>query len=223
MYYLIYKITNNVNNKIYVGKHKTENKNDGYMGSGTILNRAIEKYGIDKFTKEILFECDNEVEMNQKEAEIVDEEFVARLDTYNVKLGGQGGWDFCNNNTVMQSEKSKKAWIKYGKSHPLINKHKQYLNSLTEEEWQEYKNKITNSLKLFYQTHDSPFKGKKHTDKSKAKIGRANSIIQKGKNNSNYGKCWIFNEKLKENKSIRKEELQLWLDKGWLKGRKIKF
>ena len=46
MYYLIYKITNNVNNKIYVGKHKTENKNDGYMGSGTILNRAIEKYGL---------------------------------------------------------------------------------------------------------------------------------------------------------------------------------
>lgn len=44
MYYLIYKITNNVNNKIYIGKHQTENKDDDYMGSGKIIKRAIEEY-----------------------------------------------------------------------------------------------------------------------------------------------------------------------------------
>ena len=130
MYYLIYKITNNVNNKIYIGKHQTENKDDEYMGSGKILKRAVEKYGLDKFTKEILFECNSLEEMNQKEAEIVDEEFVARLDTYNVKLGGQGGWDFCNKNSELQRQKAKQGWIKYGKNHPSLNSLKKYYQLL---------------------------------------------------------------------------------------------
>ena len=44
MFYLIYRITNKINNKIYIGFHKTKNKDDGYMGSGKYLNRAYEKY-----------------------------------------------------------------------------------------------------------------------------------------------------------------------------------
>lgn len=63
-YYVVYQITNLINGKIYVGKHATDDINDDYMGSGKILKKAIKKYGIDNFKKEILFECSSYDEMS---------------------------------------------------------------------------------------------------------------------------------------------------------------
>ena len=91
MYYLIYKTTNNINGKKYIGKHITENINDKYFGSGLYLINAIKKYGKENFTKEILFIFDNEEEMNKKERELVDKQLIDNDEYYNISLGGQGG------------------------------------------------------------------------------------------------------------------------------------
>jgi len=96
MFYTIYKITNKINNKEYIGKHKTSNLDDHYMGSGKNLKRAIIKYGIENFIKETLFVFDNEDEMNRKEAELVTEEYCNRKNTYNICEGGKGGWSYLN-------------------------------------------------------------------------------------------------------------------------------
>jgi len=51
MYY-VYKTTNIVNNKIYIGVHISNNiENDPYLGSGNLLLKSISKYGYDKFKR----------------------------------------------------------------------------------------------------------------------------------------------------------------------------
>lgn len=97
MIYYIYEIKNLINHKVYVGVHKTKSMDDGYMGSGKIILRAIKKHGIENFTKTILETFDNPEEMFQKEKEIVNDEFLARPDTYNLRRGGLGGFDYINN------------------------------------------------------------------------------------------------------------------------------
>ena len=82
MFYAIYKITNQINSKFYIGSHKTEDLNDGYMGSGKYLIHAQKKYGIENFKKEILFVFETADEMYAKEAEIVNEDFLATENTY---------------------------------------------------------------------------------------------------------------------------------------------
>ena len=95
-FYLIYKITNNLNQKFYIGKHKTDNLDDNYFGSGKHLKNAQEKYGLENFTKTILFYCANEEEMNLLEKTVVTQEFCNRDDVYNINEGGEGGWNYVN-------------------------------------------------------------------------------------------------------------------------------
>ena len=102
MFYLVYKITNTINGKFYIGCHKTYNLNDGYFGSGKILKLAVTKYGIENFVKEIIYEASTSEEMFQKEKELVQ----IGKHSYNLKLGGQGGFDFINEN-MSKEEKLK--------------------------------------------------------------------------------------------------------------------
>lgn len=88
LYHVIYKTTNLVNNKIYVGLHSTDKIEDGYIGTGWQLKKAIRKYGRDKFKREILYVFRDRDEARKMEAKIVNEEFIARPDTYNLLLGG---------------------------------------------------------------------------------------------------------------------------------------
>lgn len=106
MFFYIYQITNLVNGKIYVGKHKSDKHPDenGYYGSGKQILMAIKKYGIENFKKEVIYFCSSMEEMSNKEEKIVTKEFIKRKDTYNMHKGGSGGWEHINLNPSKRKE-----------------------------------------------------------------------------------------------------------------------
>jgi group I intron endonuclease len=129
MFYYLYEVRNKLNGKIYVGVHKTENMDDGYMGSGKVIKTAIEKYGIENFTKTILQQFSTEEEMFYAEKQLVNDQFLLREDVYNLRRGGTGGFDYINSSGILKfkgkthSESSKKMMGHVGNKYWLGKKH----------------------------------------------------------------------------------------------------
>ncbi len=187
MFFTTYLTTNLINNNIYIGTHITKDPNDDYLGSGIVIDRAIEKYGSENFKKEVLFIFDNAEEMFSKERELVNEAFLERPDTYNVKLGGQGGWDFVNKTGLNIYENHRENAIK---SFVLAN---QKLAELRlDENWCKIQgDKIREGLKNYYKDGgQNGFQDKLHSDETKKKIGSKN----KGKIPWNKGKKYTKNK-----------------------------
>jgi len=201
----LYQITNLINNKIYVGIHKTDNINDEYMGSGKIIKFAIEKYGIENFKKEILEFFDTYEDALIREKEIVTDEFLLREDVYNLRRGGVGGFDYINSVEELRITKNRKArqttnsryadklsdWAKMG------NKKRQELYGTPV-------NFLTSSRMLGHTTSDE-------TKKKQSQKGK----LRSGPTTSGFGSMWISDgivaKKIKNTDSI---------PDGWHRGRK---
>lgn len=115
--YIVYQTTNIVNNKIYVGIHKTKDPDtfDGYLGNGiyatqpytyqyakTKFQYAVKKYGSKNFRRKTLAIFNTIEEASDLEEQIVNEKFLARPDVYNMVLGGIDGYFKYKNIKVYQ-------------------------------------------------------------------------------------------------------------------------
>lgn len=207
-FFIIYKITNTVNNKIYVGAHTTKNINDDYMGSGHALSRAKNKYGLEKFTKEILHIFDNEQDMWNKELEIVNEDFCRRTDNYNIRTGGIGGWNHWNG-----SEAHKESSKRGGKtSAKRLNEFIAEQKANNTEWWQNWYSAVVE------QNRNKNCNGWIHfTDEERIKRRQDISKTQSGTGNSQYGRIWISNVLTKEVKRITINDT---IPEGWVRGKK---
>jgi hypothetical protein len=185
--------------------HSTSNLDDGYMGSGKRLRRSINKHGKDNHIREILEFFENRELLIEAEIKAITSEMVLDKDCMNLMYGGKGGFiseeqqrhrSICGSN--VHAEKMK---------NDLVYRERVIKQSRINLE------KYINSGKHNFKT----FTGKNHTNESKEKM-REKAKLRIGENNSQYGTCWITKDNL--NKKIKKEELEIYLNEGWIKGRK---
>jgi hypothetical protein len=174
--YTVYKITNNINGKYYIGVHKTNDPNDNYYGSGTTIKKAIKKYGKENFSKEILytFECKRDAYL--MESKIVD---INDPKSYNEKEGGIGGWDYVNLLNLpnpMHNEETKNKVISKLKGRKKIGK--EYESTITNaklgsearkgiKDSPEVCKRKSESLKKYYECNESFHKNKAKTKEHK--------------------------------------------------------
>jgi len=198
--YIVYKTTNLVNGKIYVGIHKQKTKwFDGYFGSGILLQAAIKKYGIENFVRETLHEYETLNECRKKEYEIVDVEFCKRKDTYNISIGGTGGDTLAG----YDADTIKKMRVKAGNN--ISSGIQKKIDSMGEEEREAFMNmRRENMLKVRIQPNN---KGRKHTGKQLENIIAASHAK---------GKIWCNNGS--KNKAVYPDEP---LSEGYVYGRVI--
>ena len=160
----IYLITNTLNNKIYIGKHSTDNLDDGYMGSGKLIKKAIQKYGIENFTKEYLAFCDTEEKLNWLEKFYI-KKYKARENGYNLTDGGDGTvglkpWN--KGKTNVYSDETKLRISNSLKGHTPWNKDKTNIYSV--ESKQKMSQSHTGTRNGLY--------GKHHSIKTKLKLSK---------------------------------------------------
>jgi hypothetical protein len=113
--YFLYKTTNIINGKFYIGVHKDNGK--PYYGSGKRLKESIKKYGKESFIYENIKEFDNAEDAFNYEKQIVTQDLVENRQCYNVVCGGLGGFPVSDDHKRKISENNKKRF-KTKEDHP---------------------------------------------------------------------------------------------------------
>jgi len=197
MNYIIYKTTNLVNGMYYVGCHQTANLDDGYLGSGKYLKRAIKKYGQEYFKFEILYSVSSKKEMFDLERSIVNESLVNDPLSYNLKIGGSGG-----NPGIVGAFK--------GRKHSDETKEKQRQASLKQVCSAETRKKLlmNNAMKNNPEIRkkvSETLKGRTHSEEHRKRVAEAN-----------LGRILINNGIIA--KRISKDDFEIYKNIGWSKG-----
>ena len=197
-FYILYKIINKINNKFYIGVHKTENIHDDYYGSGHKIKAAIKKYGIENFKKEILQVFTSSKEAFKAEKHIVTEALVKSNQCYNIKEGGRGGFDHIREKGLHTSSKGRKI------IHNLVT------NQQTKVKPEDLDMYLNNGWALGFH----PNALQKMSDSGKIKI---QSVDQRKKNSNAKKGCLLMRDPVTGKcKFIKKYLIEQFKKNGWL-------
>jgi group I intron endonuclease len=203
-FHYIYKTTNLINEKYYIGMHSTDNLEDGYIGSGKRLWYSINKYGKENFKCEILEILPNRNSLKKREKELINEDLLIDPMCMNLQIGGGGGLSSIEHKKKFHSSGGKATLHllkKYRENHIFNLK-----NNL--EYRKKYLDKIKDNLNWI---------GRTHKEDSKKKMSESKKGMYDGEKNPQFGTCWITNEI--DSIKIKKGEI---IPEGWRLGRKIK-
>lgn len=81
----VYDTINNINDKHYIGSHKSTSYDPNYHGSGLILNNAINKYGLENFINkplEVIYE--SEEQLRNRETDYIQRYLNSDMICYNI-------------------------------------------------------------------------------------------------------------------------------------------
>ena len=195
-HYIIYKTTNLLNGRFYIGMHITSNLDDGYLGSGRRIKAEIKKYGRENFKRVVLEELHSKEALVQRESELVTEELREDPLCLNLKNGGEGGGR-------IWSEEHLKAFTAKAAIGGKVS------GTKYKDAW------IARGAKNL---NPQAFAGMKHTEETLAKMRVAKAGQGSGTSNSQYGTCWVTNGS--STIKIRKEQLVDHLNLGFRQGRK---
>lgn len=172
-YGFVYITTNNINGKRYIGQKKFKRGWKYYFGSGVSLIRAVNKYGKDNFSREIIAVSYNKEDLNRLEISFIkSHNAVNSRDYYNIAFGGEGG----NSGKPLSKESRKKMRdARIGKPNPMQGKHHSEETKLKMSEIQKSKIHV----------------GKPHSEETKLKMSKS----QKGRITSEVTKQKISNSK----------------------------
>jgi hypothetical protein len=202
-YYYVYKITNLILNKSYIGSkmcYKNNPNNDGYWGSSKYLNLDSSIYGLENLNKEILAYCDNKNNMLDKETELILKYNTLEPNGYNRYLPNRSyGFHMGGCHHSEESKRKMKEripWIK-GKKMNDEFKRKNSESHKGQKVTEETRKKTSQTLKgrIFTEEHKNNLKGKSHpiSDKQKSIL----SDFHKGKSPGNKGIPMSEEQKLK--------------------------
>jgi hypothetical protein len=196
--------------------HSTNDLDDGYMGSGKRLRYSIRKYGKENHTKEILEFFDSRDLLIEAEIKAITPEMITDKDCMNLKEGGDGGSDFKHVNDKGLNNKANQCVLGGNVHAKKLKEDEDYAKWHSEKSSKIMKEYLASGV----HNHNT-FEGKKHTEETKKKMSKTSKGMGKGKNNSQYGTCWVRKSKHGEEKKIKKEELNKYLSEGWERGRTL--
>lgn len=203
--YIIYKVTNMVNNKIYIGKtiytlnkRKSEHIITTKSKCGNmVFHKAIRKYGEENFKWETIYECDDELILNIMETmKIIVNHSHMSEGGYNLTWGGEGisGYKFTDEQKKKLSE-SHKGITSNRKGVKLSKETKKKLSESHKGQvaWNKGKTGcFSRSIETKRKMSES-HKGKKHTDKARQNMCKAQK-----------GRIVSYETKLKIGNTLRK-------------------
>ena len=218
-FHILYKVTNTLNERFYIGKHSTRILEDGYLGSGRRIRDEIKKYGKENFKREILEYCNTEEELYSLEEQIVNKELIDQDLCLNLVNGGYGSFNACNTPDGIEARRHTfKIWSDSGKKAVIEKFH-------NDEEFRKrqlialQKASKAGVKKILEKYPEGIWKGKFHQAETKEKMAVSHKGKHQGEKNSQYGKMWIYNLETLESIRISKED---FIPEGWNKGRKVK-
>lgn len=211
-YHYIYKTTCLVTGKFYVGMHSTDNLDDGYLGSGKILNYSRKKHGDQNHKKEIIEMCPSREALKLREREIVNEQLLADSLNMNLKYGGDGGGKLWNQ---QHSEKFHKA----GYRAMMAIKD---LSAASKKAWSNHREKmeVTCKATLIRVQPKAVIAAASERSNEKRKATFAAIGHQQGTKNSMSGKIWMTKDGI--SKPQPKHLMEELINCGWEKGRVLK-